>query len=94
MINCLSRVRAGIGNQTLYHIGRHLLHQLLGVIGHHVINDAARILIRQGCDNGLLLVDLQIGKNVRRLILWQNAKNLYDFLLFHLLQIIRDIRIV
>ena len=94
MVDGFPRVRTGIGDQAFNHIGGHFLHQLLSVIRHHIVDDAPCILVGQRGDDRLLLVDLQIRKNVRRLILGQNAEYLDHFLLLHLLQIIGDIGIV
>ena len=94
MVDCLPGIRAGIRDQPFHDIGRHLLHQFLGVIGHHVVYDIAGILVRQGSNDELLEFDLQIRKNIRCHILGQYPEYLHDLFLIHMLQIVREIRVI
>ncbi len=69
VIDGLPRLGIRVGDQPFYNIGRHLLHQFLGVVTHHVIDDVGRILVGKRRDDILLKLQFQTGKNIRRDIL-------------------------
>ena len=94
MVNIPTGLRAGVLQQALHHIGRHLLQQVHRIVGHQIVNDIGSLPVRQGGDDGLLSVHLQIGKDIRRQILGQDPKSLDHALLRQFLHVRGNIRVV
>ena len=94
LIDCPAGVRIGICKQALYHISRHLLQKVHGIVRHQIVDNAAGLPVCKRVDNKLLGIRLQIGKHVRSQILGQDAKHLQHALRLQFLHEKGDVRLV
>ena len=72
-----------MGEDFTNHIGRHFFQQIRGIVCHQVINDIGRFFIRKRGNDILLIIYLEISKNVRCHIFWQNAEHFQGVLILH-----------
>ena len=71
---------------------RHLLQEVGRIVSHQVIDDGGSFLIGQGLDDILLVLQFQVGKDVRRDRLGQDPEDLQAVLVLHVVHDRRDIR--
>ena len=66
---------SGGAHHALDHVGGQLFHDVHRVVHIQFLNDPGQLLVGDGVDDALLLRSLQVGKDLRRRLLGQQAEH-------------------
>ena len=92
MVDVVSRLRTCIGEDLLDDVCRHLLEQVRGIVCLQVVDDVRCFLIGEGRNDVLLIVDLELGKDISRHALREDPEHLQGILVLHVVHDRRNIR--
>ena len=91
LVDRASVVRGAVCDDTLHHVGGHLLDHIDGIIEEHFVKNVFQFLIGKGRDERLLQIGVHLGKHVRRLFLMEQAEKARMVLLGEFKKQFRDI---
>ena len=78
---------------ALDHVGRHLLHDIHGVVQIELIQHFLQLRVGEALDQQLLLVAVQLHEDLRRLLLWEKAEEEgQGLLIVHIVGQLGDVR--
>ncbi len=84
-------IRTRVGQDLLHDVCRHLLQKIRGIVRHQIVDHAGCLFVRKGLDNVLLIINVQIRKNIRRHILRQDAEDFEGILILQIIHHGRNI---
>ena len=74
LVDALAHIRVGLSQQTLDHVGRHLLHQVYRVVHVQFVQHRFQLGIRKAADQLFLHIGLHLHKGLGGLLLGQQAE--------------------
>ena len=89
LVDALAHLGVRVLQDALDHVGRHLLHDVHGVVQVQLVQHFLQLRVGKAPDQQLLLVAVQLHEDLRRLLLGQQAEEQWQGLL--VVQIVRQL---
>ena len=94
MVDVCPGVGPCICEDLLDDVGGHLLEQVRRIVCLQVVDDAGGLLLGEGLDDVLLGIQIELGEDIRSLVLWQDPEHLQRILVLHVVHDGGDIGIL